>query len=148
MALWYETTLHYEKAMENGSEKCVTEKFLVDAITLTDAEATTIERTKDRVGGEYCATSAKRTKISEVFFDPSDYADRFWLVKVGFLTLDEKSGKEKCSIQQMIVQAGDFHNALAVFEEKMRGTMADFRIVALQETQYMDCFAYEYGKEN
>lgn len=148
MALWFETTLRYEKQMENGAVRCVSEKFLVDALTLTDAEATTIDRTRNRVGGEYSATSAKRTKISEVFLDSSERADRFYLVKVGFLTNDEKSGREKRSIQQMIVQAGDFHGALATFMDKMRGTMADFEIVALQETQYMDAFGYEYGKKD
>lgn len=148
MALWFEVSLRYDKVLENGAVKKVSEKFLVDSLSLTDAEATTIERTRNRVGGEYSATSAKRTKISEVFLDPSEYADKFYLVKVGFITLDEKSGKEKRSIQQMIVQAGDFHNALAAFEDKMRGTMADFVIVSIAETQYMDVFGYEYGKED
>lgn len=147
MATWFEVSIRYDKVQENGAVKKVSEKFLVDALSLTDAEATTIERTKDRVGGEYCATSAKRTKISEVFFDPSDYADRFYLVRVGFITLDEKSGKENRSIQQMMVQAGDFHNALEAFMDKMKDTMADFRIVSIAETQYIDVFAYEYGKE-
>lgn len=148
MATWYEVSLKYDKVQDNGTTRKVTEKFLCDALTLTDAEAMVTERTQNRLGGEFCATSAKQTKISEVFPDNSDQADKFWLVRVGFITLDEKSGKEKRNIRQMIMQGGDFHSALSSFLGKMKGTVADYEIVSLSETQYMDVFAYEYDKEN
>ncbi|MCM1295384.1 MAG: DUF4494 domain-containing protein [Muribaculaceae bacterium] len=146
MALWFETSLKYEKTQENGSEKSVCEKFLVDALSLTDAEASVIEHVCKRISGEYSAVAAKRTKISEVFFDESDYADKWWIVKINFLTVDD-SGREKKSPQLMLVQASDFNNAYQTFLDRMKGTMADFEIASISETAYMDVFPYDYSKE-
>lgn len=89
-------------------------------------------------------SAVKKTKISEIFFDESDYADKFYMVKVNFVTLDEKSGKEKKSASFILVQAGDFDNALGRFKDGMQGTMADYEIASITETPLMDVFPYEY----
>lgn len=95
MALWFETKIRYDRIQENGSVKKVNEPYLVDALTFTDAEARIIEKITPFISGEFSVSAVKKTKISEIFFDESDYADKFYMVKVNFVTLDEKSGKEK-----------------------------------------------------
>ncbi len=144
MALWFETKIRYDKIQENGAVKKVTEPYLVDALTFTDAEARIIEKITPFISGEFSVSAVKKTKISEIFFDESDYADKFYMVKVNFVTLDEKSGKEKKSASFILVQAGDLKNALGRFEDGMKGTLADYQIASITETLLMDVFPYEY----
>ena len=147
MSLWIETSLRYDKIQENGAVKKVTEKYLFDALTFSDAEAKTVEKLTPFISGEFSVSATKKTKISEIFFDESDYADKWYLVKVNFITLDEKSGKEKKSASFILVQAGDFENALGRFQDGMKGTMANYEIASIAETQYMDVYPYKYPTE-
>lgn len=143
MALWFECSVRYDKMMDNGKEKKVTEPYLVDAISFTDAEARVIEKVTPYISGEFSVSAEKKTKISEIFFDESDYADKYYMVKVNFITLDEKSGKEKKSPSFILVQAGDFENALARFKDGMKGSMSDYEIASISETLIMDVYPYE-----
>lgn len=143
MALWFECKVRYDKMAENGMVKKVNEPYLVDALTFTEAEARIIEEMKPFISGEYSISSEKKTKISEVFF--KEGGDRWFLVKVNFITLDEKSGVEKKSTSQILVQAFDFDNAVANFKEGMEGTMADYEIGSVTETMIMDVFTANLG---
>lgn len=138
MALWFECKVRYDKMGENGAMKKVNEPYLVDALTFTEAEARILEEMKPFISGEYSISSEKKTKISEIFFDEN--GDRYYLVKVAFITLDEKSGVEKKSISQILVQASDLQDALNKFEAGMKGTMADYEVSSIAETMIMDVF--------
>ncbi len=61
-------------------------------------------------------------------------------MKVGFITVDEKSGVEKRSVSQILVQAGGFKSAYDNFIKYMEGTMADYDIVSIAETPIMDVY--------
>lgn len=119
--------------------KKVNEPYLVDALTFTEAEARIIEEMKPFISGEYSISAEKKTKISEIFFNEG--GDRYYLVKVNFITLDENSGVEKKTTSQILVQAADFDSALENFKEGMKGTMADYEIGSITETMIMDVFA-------
>lgn len=133
-----ETKIRYNKVMENGMLKSVTETNLVDALSFAEAEARIIEEMKPFISGEFVVSAVKKTNISEIFCD--DKGDRWYKVKALFITLDEKSGIEKETASYFLVQAGDFHNALENFVDGMKGTMADFRIASISETNIMDVF--------
>ena len=77
MALWFETKIRYDRMQENGMVKKVNEPYLVDALTFTDAEARIIEKITPFISGEFSVSAVKKTKISEIFFDESDYADKY-----------------------------------------------------------------------
>lgn len=143
MALWFECKVRYEKMAENGMVKKVNEPYLVDALTFTEAEARIIEEMKPFISGEYSISSEKKTRISEVFF--KEGGDRWYQVKVNFVTLDEKSGVEKKTSNLILVQASDFDNAVANFREGMKGTMADYEIASVTETMIMDVFPANLG---
>ncbi len=129
---YIETAASYEKTLENGKVKKVTERFLVDALSCTEAEARTIEELTTYVSGDFEVTANKKVKIAEVMGDTT--CGRFWLCKVAFITIDERSGVEKRTISQVLVGAPDFANAVEEFNEGMKSTMADFEIVSLTET--------------
>lgn len=146
MALWFECKVRYDKMQENGSVKKVTEPYLVDALSFTEAEARIIEEMKPFISGEFSISAVKKTRVSEIFFD--DTADRYYMTKVNFITLDEKSGVEKKSASFILVQANDFEGALRRFNEGMKGSAADYEIASITETMLMDVYPAEYGDKS
>ena len=140
---YIETAASYEKTLENGKVKKVTERFLVDALSCTEAEARTIEELTPYVSGDFEVTANKKVKIAEVMGDTT--CGRFWLCKVVFITIDERSGVEKRTISQVLVGAPDFANAVEEFNEGMKSTMADFEIVSLTETPIKEYYPAKFG---
>lgn len=135
---YIETAARYEKMQENGRVKKVTERFIVDALTCTEAEARTVEELQQCVSDEIDVTSNKKVNIAEVMGDKE--CGRFWLAKVSFITIDEKTAAEKRTVSQILVGAPDFINAVEEFNEGMKGTMADFELIGLTETPIVDYF--------
>lgn len=137
MALYFETAVRYDKMQENGTIKKTTEKFLVDALSFAEAEARTTEERTPYMSGDFDVRAAKKTKISEIF---NLGAERYYLAKVAFITIDEKTAKEKRSISQILVGATDFDDAYVRFCSEMKGTLADTELVSLAETSIMDVY--------
>ena len=137
---WFECKIKYEKTLESGMVKKVTEPYLVDALTFTEAEARILEEIRPFMSGEFEVSDIKRARYSELFDDGQ--GDRWYKCKVQFITLDEKSGAEKKTATQMLVRAGDLREAVKNLDEGMRGTMADYEIAAVQETAIMDVFPF------
>ncbi len=138
MAIWFECKIRYDKVQENGSLKKVTEAYLIDALSFTEAEARITEEMAPFISGEYTISSEKKTKISEIFFNEG--GDRYYLVKVLFITIDEKTAVEKKSASLILVQASDFKDALENFLKGMKDTMADYEIASIAETPIMDVY--------
>lgn len=143
MANWFECKVRYDKLQENGAVKKVTEPYLVDALSFTEAEARIIDEQTPFISGEFSVSAVKRTKIAEIFWN--EEGDKWYLVKVAFITIDERSGVEKRATSQILVQAKDFKNALDSFLEGMKGTMADFEIVGINETPLIDVYKVKLG---
>ena len=140
MAQWIEVKARYEKTLENGTQKKVVEPYLVDALSCTEAEARVVEELSSFTSGDLSVTACNKTKYSDVF-GLNETGDRFYKVKVNFITLDEKTAVEKKSASYVLVRAIDFHNALANFMDGM-GTMADFEIEQICETKIVDVYTY------
>ena len=143
MATWFECKVKYDKIQENGSVKKVNEPYLVDALSFTEAEARIIEECTPYISGEFSISAVKKTKISEIFWDET--GDRYYMVKVMFITIDEKTAVEKKSASFILVQASDYKGALENFMSGMMGTMADFEIASITETALMDVFPIDLG---
>lgn len=139
MALWIETKVRFDKTMENGTVKKVTEPYLVDALSFTEAEARIIEEVTSFISGDFDVNAVKKSNITEIFRD--DSGDKWYKVKVAFITIDEKTAAEKRKASYILVQASDFKSAYDNFIDGMKGTMADFEIVAITETAIMDVYA-------
>lgn len=137
---WFQCKVTYEKMMENGVLKKVTEPYLVDALSYTEAEARIIEEMKPYISGEFSISDIKRCRIDEIFYNESN--DRYYRIKILFVTLDEKSGAEKMKAVSMLAQASDLKEAISVLEEGMKGTMADYVISSVSETMIMDIFPF------
>lgn len=138
MAQWIKTSVRFDKTMENGAIKKVTEPYLVDALSFTEAEARIIEEVTPYISGEFTVSAVNKSKVSEIFWDAS--GDRWYQVKAAFITINEKTGAEKRSKTVFMVQASDFKSAYDNFMQGMKGTMADFEIIGITETSIMDVF--------
>ena len=129
---YFIATCKYEKMQENGAVKRVSEKYLCDARSLVEADAVVTENLKPYISGDFFTSKVENSPIAEVLGDKE--CGRFWLCKVAFITIDERSGKEKKTVSQWLVGGTDFNDAYEMVLREINKCMADFEVVSLAET--------------
>lgn len=139
---WFECKVKYERTMDDGKVKKVSEPYLVDALSFTEAEERIIEERKPFMSGEFQVSDIKRARYAELFETDAESADRWFKVKLTFITLDEKSGVEKKTSQNVLVQAADLRDAVKRLDEGMKGSMMDYIISSVSESPLMDVYHY------
>lgn len=137
--MYFECSVKFRKTDEQGVNKVVTEPYLVDAISFTDAESRINEQMQKFISEEFRVVNIKLTNYSEVaaFED----ADMWFRSKVSLLAYDEESGKEKRTNMYLLVQANDAKEAYENTTTVMKGTM-DFSIPSVSETKVVEVFEY------
>lgn len=145
---WFECKVIYEKPVENtAAVKKVPELYLVDALSFTEAEARIIEEMTPFITGSFEVSDIKRAKYNELFFCDEETADRWFKSKVYFVILDEKSGKEKKTANNFLVQAANLKDAVKKLEDGLKNTMMDYYIASMAETAIMDVYPYKVKNE-
>lgn len=144
MAQWIETKLRYDKVMENGAVKKVTEAYLVDALSFTEAEARIIEEMKPRISGDFEVKAVKKAKIAEIF--SSESGGYWYKVRAKFISLDERSGAEKLTPHDFLVEANDIEEAISGFKSEIN-LMVDYKIAGVTETPIMDVFPVKLSND-
>lgn len=148
--MWFECKIRYEKMTEDGTQKKVTEQYVVDALSFAEAEERIIEEMSQYISGEFEVTDVKKASYKEVFFmngGEKVVADSRWYkAKLQFIAIDERTAKEKRSNVTYLVEACSLHNALDNIDTVMKGTMIDYVQANVGETRIMDVF--EYKKED
>ena len=147
-AVWFECKIGYEKVMEDGLQKKVTESYVVDALSFTEAEKRIMEEMSSYISGEFTIKDIKIAPYKEIFFSDDEMADRWYKAKLQFITIDEKTEKEKRSSVNYLVQAGTLKGAIGNIESVMGTTMIDYVIAAVNETTLMDVFEYAKSTQN
>ncbi len=142
MANYIEAKVTYEKTQEDGTQKKVTESYLVDALTFTEAEAKITEEMSAFISGEFSVSAVKKYKIAELFGSEAADADRYFKAKLAFITIDEKTMTEKRSNTYYLIQAGSLRKALDRIDQEMNRTMIDYVITQISETPIMDVFKH------
>ena len=105
-AIWFECKIKYEKVMEDGLQKQVVEQYVVDALSFAEAEQRITEQMSQYISGEFEVADVKKAAYKEVFFDDDNAAsDRWYKAKLDFITIDERTEKEKRSRVTYLVQA-------------------------------------------
>lgn len=173
-ANWFICKIRYEKTMEDGLQKKVTETYVVDAVSFTEAEARIIEEMSAYISGEFEVIEIDRAVFKEIFFmdwakkvldndaikkkdkeafkewesqsleDKMQNTDTRWYKsKLQFITIDEKTEKEKRSNVYYLVEGCSLESARSNIDEVMGGTMIDYSIASVSETPIMDVFEYK-----
>lgn len=146
-AIWFETKIRYEKVAEDGKQKKVTEPYVVDALTFTEAEAAIIEEMSSYISGDFQITGIAKASYGEIFFSEVGTDDKWYKTKLEFITFDEKTDQEKRSAVNYLVQAHTLQGAVANIESVMNTTAIDYAIVAVQETKIMDVYEHNAAKK-
>ena len=132
MAQWFKTSVRFDKMLENGTVKKVTEPYLVDALSFTEAEARIIEEVTPYISGDFTVSAVKKSKIAEIFWDES--GDKFYLAKVAFIAIDERTAKEKRTVSQWLIGGTDFNDAYEIVIREIVQYTAYAEIVGLTES--------------
>lgn len=139
---WFDTKIRYEKTLEDGTLKRVTEEYIVDALSFTEAETKILEEMSAYISGDFKITNIKPATFHEIFFSDHVNDDKWYKVKLQFITIDEKTEKEKRSTVNYLIQSATLPAAVKNIEEVMGGTMIDYVISAVNETLIMDVFEH------
>lgn len=145
-ATWFEAKVQYEKTQEDGLQKKVTELYVIDALSYTEAEQRIIDEMSAYISGVFEVKDLKKAPYKEVFFSDMMNDDRYYKAKLDFLSIDEKTEKEKRSRVTYLVQASNLHGAMKNVDEVMRGTWIDYEACAIDETKILDVFENKQSK--
>lgn len=145
-ARWFICIVKYEKVQEDGTQKKVTEQYVVDALSFSEAEQRITKEMASYISGEFEIANINPAPFGEIFFTEDEMADKWHKAKLQFITIDEKTEKEKRSNVTYLVQAGSLEGARKNIDEVMGTTMIDYVTVGINETPIMDVF--EYKKES
>ena len=141
MQTWFECKVKYVKVDQDGRERKVSESYLVDAVSFTDAEARMIEQMQQLVrGGEFHIDNIKKSNIIEIF--PHDNGEYWYKAKIAIVTIDEKAGKEKKINNYFLIAADDFKQALLRLEEDLSYILVPIQISSMNLSTIVDVFPY------
>lgn len=143
MNSWFETTVAIDQMQDDGTTKSVNLKYLVDAFTFTEAEDRIIEEVIPFTRGNLEVKAVKRVRIAEIFPNDRDECDKWYRVKSVFIMIDEKTQAEKETPFVAMVQSSSVAQSICDFEKGMKGSLVDFRIIAVAETKIEDVFEYK-----
>lgn len=135
---WFEVGISYPQTQENGSQKNVTEKYAVDAMSFTEAESVVINEIATCISGELTIKSEAQAPYKEVFFSEASKEDNWYKAKLQFITFSEKTGKEKRSNTVYLVQGSSMGSALKNIDAVMGGTCIDYEVISLAKTRIVD----------
>ena len=138
---WFECKIKYEKTVEEGRIAKVSESYLVDALTFSEAEERINKEIEPFISGEFVVATIRKARISEMFENAT--GDKWYRCKVYFISFDEEKGVEKKVASTMMVQANNIREAWDGLQEGMKGSMADYQVAAITETTIMDVYKYE-----
>lgn len=138
---WFACKVKYVKIDDRGKENKVTEAYLVDAMTYTEAEARLNKNLEEIISGEFTLISISNVNYSDVF--PFDDGDRWYKCKVTYIDIDESAGKEKKSTKQMLVLASTIKDAIDKLEESLSTMIVPYEILAVQDSNIFDIFPYK-----
>lgn len=141
-AKWFEVTVAFDKVMENGETKKVAEVVTINAMSFAEAEAKALEEYACIATGDTDVTAIKIAKYGSVFI-PQDntVVPTFYNIKLAFITLDEKTEKEKRTNVQYLVGASNFEDARKTIEKVMNPGMIDYVFVGVTESKVVEVYS-------
>ena len=142
-ATWFECKIRYEKMTEDDLPKKVSEVYVVDALSFSEAEERIIEEMSSYISGEIEIVDVKIAPYREIFFADDNLADQWFKAKLSFITIDERTDKEKRTSMMYLVNAGNISSAINNIGEVMSGTMIDYVTTSISATKIFDVFEYK-----
>lgn len=139
-AVWYETTVRYERLKDDGNNNIATELYAVDALSFAEAEQRITEEMEPYCSGDYDVKKITIAPYTEVFFSEDEEDDKFFRATVALITLDERTGKGKENNVTYLVQANNIETARRYVVDAFSNTAMEYEINRLVETKILDVF--------
>lgn len=133
---FFEVVVKVLQTQEDGSEKKVREVYAIEASSFTEAEALITEEMKPYK--KYDIVNIKPTPYKEVFLSDNANDENFFKAKLEFITVDEKTEKEKRTKVVYLIQALSIKTAQHYIEDIMGSVQLDYRNVAIVESPVLD----------
>jgi len=146
MQTWFECKVKYVKIDDDGRERKVSEVYLVDAVSFTDAETRIIQQMETMVRGEFMVDNIKKSNIVEIY--PHENGEWWYKARIGIVTIDEKAGKEKKINNYFLVAADDLKQALQRLEDGLSYILVPYQTTSLAISTIVDVFPYFEDKVN
>lgn len=140
MQTWFEVVAKYIKIDDDGREVKVSEHFLFDSVSFTDAESRVTKELSQQIRGEFIVDKISKSRIVEVF--PNADGEYWWKGKISIVTIDEKAGKEKLINNFFLVAADDLEQALKRLKEGLSYILVPYQINQLALSPIVDVFPY------
>ena len=140
---FFEVKIQYQKTLEDGREKKVTEQYVVEALSFTEAEARIIEEMSAYIADSIDVVAEKIAPYNEIFLSDKSDDDKWFISKVAFITIDERTAKEKKTSQRFLVQADKSQTALEYTKKLLDSSMTEFSIDAVKDTPTIDVFLHD-----
>jgi len=140
MQNWFKCVVKYVKIDADGRERKVSEAYLVDAVSYTDAEARITKQCSEMIRGEFAVKQITQTNIVEIFQNPN--GEWFFIGKISIITIDEKAGKEKKINESFLIAANDLKGAVKALEDGLSYILVPFNIIAISVSNIVDVFPY------
>lgn len=135
---WYQVKVRLERVADNGAIKASSEVFLVKANSFATAERVAMEEVVQYATGGVDVVAMARKNYKEVFASNEADADKWFKCKLSFLTIDEKSGKEKKTAHLFLVKAVSALTAHQAVDAFMSTSLSDYVIEQVEETKIID----------
>ncbi|MGD2113422.1 MAG: DUF4494 domain-containing protein [Acidobacteriota bacterium] len=140
MNTWFEVKIKFNKTGDDGKDKTVSETYLFDAKSFTEAEARTIEELTPYVSGELKIEAIKKANIVELF--PYDSGEIWFKVAAEMITLDEGAGKEKKVKLHYLILADDIQQALTRFTKNVDASVVPYIVTLITMTGIIEVYPY------
>lgn len=140
MPNWFLCTIKYQKEEENGKLQKVSESYLVDAMSFSEAEARMYEELGSIIRGEFQVSNISKSNFTDIFF--FDDSDVWYKCKVSYVDIDEKSKKEKKVNQYMLVTAANVKQAYERIQESLSTMLVPFEIPSIAVSSLVEIFQY------
>lgn len=145
---WFEVAVRYERQdSSDGGQKMVNELYVVDAVSFAEAEETIAEEMQPYISGEFNIKNITPATYGEIFFSDNENDDKWYKTKLSYITIDEKTAKEKRTSANKLVQASSLNDAVKHIEKVMASSMEDYIIANIAETKIMDVYRHTKNEE-
>lgn len=137
---WFTVKVKYTKQLEDGRLKRVTEPYLVDSVSFTDAEARMYEEIGQSVTGEFLITGITKTEYADIFY--YDDSDDWYKCKLTYVSIDGDEGKEKKITSNFLVTAGSVKEAYERIKESLSDMTVTFEVPSIMLTPIVEVLPY------
>lgn len=146
MQTWFECKVKYLKIDQGGYERKVSDNYLIDAVSFTDAETRLFEQMHEITRGDFQVMNIKKSNISEVI--NKEDGEWWYKAKISLITIDEEGGKEKKVNNYLLIMADDLNQALKRLDDGLSYMLVPYVTTSITLSTIAEIFPYDLAKQS